>query len=161
VTGIEELPTVEPPPAESIGWQFAAVLAGIFAAVLVLVVIRKARAKPPALPPAEWARRELDRLERDHALERITALQIADRLALIVREFIEKRYGLQATKLTTEELGTELVASWPADQCESVREVLERCDRAKFAADSPEDQEIKALVARARGLVDASMSLPS
>jgi len=156
VTGIEEVPKVEPPPPESIGWQFAAMLAGIFAVVLLLVVVRKSQAKPPPLPPTEWAQRELDRLELDIAMKRITPLQAADRLALIVREFIEMRFGLQATKLTTAELIMEIAASWSTDQVELLREVLERCDRAKFAADSPEDQEAQHLMKGARRIVAAS-----
>ena len=158
VTGIEELPTIEPPQPETTGWQFMAVLGGIFAVVLIGAIIRRSRAKPPPVPPGEWAGRELDRLERDRALERISSLVAAERLAAILREFIEIRHGLSATKLTTAELLAECAkANWSADRTAPLAEILERCDRAKFAGDAPDAERILAMVNRAREWVVAQL----
>ena len=151
VTNIEELPIVQPPPPGTVGCQLIAVLGTIFACVLIAAFIRKSRQKPPPLPPGEWAARELDRLERDHALERIDGVQAADRLVAILREFIERYYGLPAKKLTTAELLIECgKAAWPAERSKPVREVLERCDRAKFAVDAPDGPTMATLVYQSR-----------
>src|SRR5262249_47646727 len=133
VTGIEELPMIKP-PRDSMGWQFAATLGAIFFFVVIGVLVRRSRAKPPPIPPGQWANRELDRLERDHAMGRVTNLAAADRLASILRDFIERRFGILATKLTTAELLVACTqADWPAERTEPLGEVLDRCDRAKFA----------------------------
>jgi hypothetical protein len=159
VTGIEPLPTVVPPEPESIGWQFAAVLGCIFAAVLIVVLIRKSRSKPPPVAPGEWAESELDRLERNHALERIAGFQAADRLAAILREFMERRFGLSATKLTTAELVVEFgKASWPVERNEEIQRILERCDLAKFAGEPPETQDLQVLLNDSRRFVTQSIS---
>jgi hypothetical protein len=160
VTGIEELPTIAPPPPEAVGWQFIAALGAIFASVLIAVLIRKSRAKPALAPPREWAARELDRLERDYALERITGVQAADRLAAVLREFIERHFSLPARKLTTAELLSECGrAGWPAERVEPLGEILERCDRAKFAGDAPESAEMMTLLNRSREWI-AGLGLP-
>jgi hypothetical protein len=109
-----------------------AVLASVFAAVLVMALIRKWRAKPPPLPPGESAARELDRLDADLAAGRATGSVAADRLAAVLRGYVERRYGLPAAKLTTAELLAACEqAGWPAGATAELRELLERCDRAK------------------------------
>jgi hypothetical protein len=159
VTGIEELPTVPPPPPESFGWQFAAILGAIFFSVLVGVLIRKWRAKPPPAPPGQWAAREFARLERDLALERLTNLAAADRLAAILREYIESRHGLAATKRTTAELLSACTgADWPPERTRPLGEILDRCDRAKYAADPPTDPI--ALINQAREWLRSAESPP-
>ena len=64
VTGIEQLPPIAPPPPETIGWPFVAVLASVFAAVVSIVLVRRSRATPPPPSPGEWARRELAQRQR-------------------------------------------------------------------------------------------------
>jgi hypothetical protein len=138
-TGIETLPPIPTSPADASGWWFLAIPVSIFVAVLVVVVVRRLRAVPPPVPPREWAERELDRLERDAGLERISPREAADRLAGILRQFTEGRFGLPATRLTT----VELVAACEAndeigDHTPPLRSLLEACDRAKFAGDVPD-----------------------
>ena len=151
VTSIEELPKLPAVHSESTVWWFLTCLGAVFATVLVFALIRKSRKKPEPVPPGDWAARELDKLERDHALERIAGLQAADRLAAILREFIERRHGLSASKHTTPELLGECVqAKWPAERIGALREVLERCDRAKYANEAPHLDEMLALIGRSR-----------
>jgi hypothetical protein len=150
VTKIEELPITPPPPPEAVGWKMAVVLGSVFAAVLVAVLIRKARAKPPPLPPGEWAVREFDRVDVS------AGRAAADRIAAVLREYIERRHGLTATKLTTTELliGCE-AAGWPVVRTAPLGAVLECCDRAKFAGDVPGMTETAELVSQARTWVTA------
>ncbi|HXD88229.1 MAG TPA: hypothetical protein VN641_17200 [Urbifossiella sp.] len=144
VTGIEELPAVPAPQPQAAGWPFIAVLASIFAAVLVGAVIRRWRREPPPLPPGEWALRELGGIDPE------SGLLAADRLAAILREFIERRDGLSAPHLTTTELLAECAkADWSQERTAPLRELLERCDRAKFAGDIPDAAEMETLRSRA------------
>jgi hypothetical protein len=144
VTGIEELPALPTPRPQAAGWPFIAALASVFAAVLVGAVIRRWRRQPPPLPPSVWAIRELGRIDS------AAGLQAADRLAAILREFIERRDGLPAPHLTTTELLAECaMANWPQELTDPLRELLDRCDRAKFAGDVPYAAEMESLRSRA------------
>ncbi|MDB5309085.1 MAG: hypothetical protein JWO38_3287 [Gemmataceae bacterium] len=159
VTGIEDLPPVTPPNPAVVGWQMAAGLGSVFATMVVVVLVRRARAKPPPLPPGEWAVRELDRLDRALAAVGVTGGDAADRVAAVVREFVERRHGLPAPKLTTTELLVECEgAAWPVERTEPLREILVRCDRAKFAGDVPDAVEAGALVDTARCWIMAAGS---
>jgi hypothetical protein len=69
-------------------------------------------------------------------------------LADVLRTFVERRYGLPATKRTTGELSAAESAV-----AGGVVPVLERCDLAKFAAAPPTADECRELLARARAVV--------
>lgn len=147
VTGIEQLPPAPPGNPDEPGWVVAGFwLVGV-AAVLLTVLVRRAFRKPPPLPPGEWASAAFDRLERDGTSGR----ELADRLADVLRGFVERRFGLPASKLTTAELIAEGErAGWAADTTAELRTVLERCDRAKFAGETPDEKEAAELLGRAR-----------
>lgn len=150
ITGVEELPA--PEPAD--GWRSAGV-AGLTAAVLALaawLLWRGRRRSTPALPPDQWALRELTRLgeplpqaERCHTL-----------LAEIVRRYLELRFGFQAPRQTTPEF---LNAARQAPLLTSAQqallgELLSQCDLVKFARSEPEPQDCRAALARARAFVE-------
>ena len=107
---------------------------------------------------AVWQRRAAERRRVtawDRAMRRLEALAArglpapdeADawyvELSDIVRRYIEDQYGVRAPELTTEEFLQEARRS--ADLSGARRELLsaflERCDRVKFAAYSPEQRE--------------------
>lgn len=159
ITGIETLPPLAPPDPGDVGWKVAAVLGAVFALVVAAALMRRWRAKPPPLPPGEWAERELARLEADLAEGRATTAAAADRTATILRGYIERRYALNATKLTTAELlASAEEAGWPADSAGELREILERCDRSKFAGVVPDAAESASLMGRSRDWVKATSS---
>jgi hypothetical protein len=142
VTGIEELP---PPPSDNAvslsPWWGIAVVAMAGAGVLFV----RLRRKVPPVPPHEWALGMLDHLEQSEAAE---TEQVA-LLASIVREFIERRFGIAATKLTTQELLATTTA-WPAEHGESLQQILDVCDRAKFAGDVPDAAVCRELLTQCR-----------
>src|SRR5205823_12908527 len=119
----------------------------LFAAAVLAALRRRWREKGRMLPPGAWAAAEFDRLGR----ERVTGGELAERLAAVLREFVERRYGLPAPKLTTAELLAEADrAGWPAESVAALRGLLERCDRAKFAGEAPAEAEGAELLGRAR-----------
>lgn len=157
VTGIEELPSIPPTPPDASGWPFVAGLVFVFAAAIAFVLMRKKRNVFPPVPPNTWAERELDRLERDRAMDRTDSRIAVDRLAAILREYVERRFAVPAPRFTTAELhAAALAAEWPAERSNPLRDLLEVCDRAKFAGESPDDS---ALIAVARVWIAAAKPL--
>ena len=59
--------------------------------------------EPPPVPPGEWARAALERLEADGLIESARFTEFFDRLSAIVREYVERRFGLMAPERTTDE----------------------------------------------------------
>ena len=147
VTPIEELPPVEPVEPGRVGWYVGGATTLLFAAAVLLALRRRWRERARALPPGAWATAELDRLGR----ERVSGGELAERVAAVLREFVERRHGLPASKLTTTELAAAAErAGWPAESVAVLRELLGRCDRAKFAGEAPDEAESAQLLARAR-----------
>jgi hypothetical protein len=158
ITGIEPLPEIPPKPLDASGWPFLAVLATVFALVVCIVLVRRRLAKTPPIPPTDWADRELARLE----VERIDTGLATERLAAIMREFVERRFDVSATRLTTAELLAACeAAEWPAERLAPLRDSLERCDRAKFAGDPPDAAGLQALIGSARAWVAAARPDPA
>ena len=156
VTGIEELPAPPVAPPDASGWGVLAGLGVVFVAVLAVALARKWRARRPTLPPGEWAGRTLAALARDSAAGRVGAGLVAERVAAVLREYVERRDGIAAPKLTTAELvaaGTSV--GWPADATAALQAILEQCDRAKFAGDVPDAAAAGDLLGRACGWVTA------
>jgi len=148
VTPIEELPPppIAPPPSPA--WWWAA--AGLLAAV-VAVAAWRARHRPKPVPPREWAAAAFDRLERDTA----SGAALVEGVAAVVRAFVERRFGIPAPKLTTQELLAAAEAGgWQVEQTDPLRGLLEECDRAKFAGDVPDDAGCRGLLARGREWVN-------
>jgi hypothetical protein len=151
VRGIEELPPVTPPQPEAVGWQVVAGLAGVFAVGLVVGLVRRWRAKPPAPPPGVWAWAELGRAAAE------PAGPATERVATALRGYVARRFGVPAPHLTTAELAA---APWPdgfpPEPVAALGDILAACDRAKFTADPPSAEAAAALVGLARHWVSAA-----
>ncbi len=145
VRGIEELPPIPPPPPEPVGWKLAAALGTVFAVGVVVGLVRRRWAKPPAPPPAVRAWAELDRAAGQPPGPAV------ERVAAALRDYAARRFGVPAPQLTTAELAA---APWPdgtpPDSVVAFADVLADCDRAKFAPDPPMAAAAAELIARAR-----------
>ena len=146
VTAVEDLPPLDVVPSrESRAWVLPAVAGVLVGAALVVAVLRLRRARP--VPPGEWARAALASVG--------TGPAAVERVAAVLRTFVERRFNLPATTLTT----TELLAAagqqgWPVEEAEPLRALLDECDRVKFAGDAPDDDGLRRLVAAAVQWVD-------
>jgi hypothetical protein len=132
VTPPEEVPPPPPPPESRavLPWVAGAVAV---ACVAVLLAARARRRKAKPVPPLEWALAELAKVEEGGA-------GAARRVSDVLRRFIELRFGIPATKLTTSELlAAAAQEGWPVEKADALRVVLDECDRAKFACDAPDD----------------------
>ena len=140
VTPPEDVPLPPSPvPATVPAWVFA--LGPVFVVLLMVVWVRRRR--PRAVPPAEWALAALAKLAAAGA----GGSEIAERVAAVLRTFVERRFLIPATTLTTAELSVATEKQgWAVEQAEPLGALLDECDRAKFAGDVPDDDGCRRLV---------------
>ncbi len=166
------LADIEPPVRQPLNWQLWAA-AGAGAALLLALVIwlwrrRKPAAPslPPPLPPAELARRELQRLLERQLPEHGQVKEFYAALSAIIRQYLERNFGIRAPELTTEEFLAELgrrpqggsvIAAYKGLRPEHrhlLRDFLIHCDLVKFACHQPEVDDIEMAVTICRRFID-------
>lgn len=153
---------VEPPAIPlSLKWPLLAAggllgLAGL--AVLVIYWLRRPAPAPPPVPPEERAYRELEWLLGQRYAEQGELKEFFFHLSRIVREYIERRFGLRAPERTTEEFLEELSRSdlLDAQFQRLLKRFLERADLVKFALYAPAPEEIEASFAAAKEFIAAT-----
>lgn len=167
ITDIRGLKPLER-PAPEIPWPWIAgggVLAAALAALLFLWLRRRSKGDESAAPP---------RPAHEVALERLAALARLDRtdpetvhrlhfeLSEVVRTYVEHRFGLNATDLTTEEIVVALprLPGLGGDTACRLRRFLVDTDRVKFADHRPMETEIEAAFERARTFVETTRPRP-
>ena len=132
VTGAMEAdPKRDLPPLswKLVGWIAAALVAilGLLALVVLLVKYLARRIKEHRMSPIERAWVELDRLLKKGLPGRGRYKDFYVELTMVVRRYIQHRYGIWAPHMTTEEF---LRAAKPSDE---LRRFLESADMVKFA----------------------------
>ena len=133
-----------------------------------IVVLRRHRALltpalEPELPPHVWALQELDRLHADDLFRHNKVQEFYFRLSDIVRNYIERRFGLMAPERTTEEFLREAhhhtVLSETHQQLLS--DFLTAADMVKFALYRPVAEEGNTAGQAARNFVEETTPTPS
>jgi len=149
-------------PAPVLSW-----VVGIFAIVLVLLGIslkwlRPKRPSPP-LTPAEQALRELDRIEGLGLAGPDESGWYPEEISSVIRRFLSERYGRPAQQQTTAEFFHSIgqTPDLSADLQKTLKELLERCDLAKFAALRTPPDECRRIAALARALVQQTSCVAS
>jgi hypothetical protein len=147
-----------PGPARWVWWTIAAaLLLAATAALLVARRWRRGRAAPatPPPPPHRWALDALDRLESRQLLDRGLVHEFYVELSGIVREYLERRFGLRAPERTTDEFLRELGASASLldEHKLLLAAFLRAADMVKFALVRPRAQESSEALQSARRLV--------
>lgn len=153
ITSIEELP--RDPPGYP-GWPW--LLASLGAAGVVIMFVwlwRRRRVLGIGLTPAEWARRELDRLLALGLPARGEGRRFHALLSNVLRHYIERRFALPARRQTTPEFFQTLAKDhqFTPEQQTLLRDVLDRCDLAKFAGVQPPLHECADLAKRVREFI--------
>ncbi|MBU4263325.1 MAG: BatD family protein [Proteobacteria bacterium] len=118
---------------------------------------RRLQPPPPPVPLHVAALTEIDRLLQEQGAGNDFALFYV-RLTLILRHYIEARFGLKAPEQTTEEFLESLRHSpvFSKEQKELLRDFLGRCDLIKFARIIPDRQEVDASIELCRDFIRAS-----
>ena len=130
---VETDPAKDLPP---LSWKLAGLAAGaLAAAAAVLAALHFAlravarRVRERRMSPAERARLELGRLLKRGLPGRGKYKDYYVELTLVVRRYVQRKYGLKAPHLTTEEFLSDQRFSGDA----SLREFLDSADMVKFA----------------------------
>ena len=141
----EIVPPVELPGLEPwVYWAMAGLLALAAGGYFFWRRRRLRQHFEPPLLPHQIALRELRKLQGDDLILKGQAKLFYLRLSLILRRYIEDRFGLRAPESTTEEFLADLGAdpTFVPRQKELLKQFLEHCDMVKFAEHSPTRDEI-------------------
>jgi hypothetical protein len=155
--------TLLPPREPLSAWVWLAIIGAMLAgsgaiAALVVWLRRRARRPPPPVLPEVWALRALGELVVADLLERGQAREFYYRLSEIVRVYVERKFGLAAPEMTTEEFLVALArdrGAVPYD-ADRLRVFLEACDLVKYAALYPRQEDAEHALGSARAFVDAT-----
>ena len=121
-----------------------------------------AAAAEPPLPPAEWAMRELDRLDADGLPARGEVDSFFVRLSGIVRTYIEGRFAIAAPDRTTQEFLREASrnATLAGENERELGAFLRTADMVKFAAARPADEACAQAMRSMRAFVERTAPRP-
>lgn len=153
-----QLPSVSKPPPlkpdRSLWWivGIAALLLGVLSVALWLMWGKK---PPPPLTPAEWAMRELERIEGLGLAGPDETGWYPAEISSVIRRYLSERYGLPAQQQTTAEFLHTMRQTPELSEAlqQTLKELLERCDLAKFAAMRTPPDECRRIAALARTVV--------
>ena len=168
LTGNEEPDTVlqaegtpvELPQEQAFPWK------SLVAALLALVLLGaggycflrwlRDRQPPPVIIPAHrWALDELDRLANSDLIARGDLHEYYFRLSAILRGYLERRFGILAPEMTTEEFVDYMRSDRALEERHrrSLGPFLESCDLVKFARHVPGRGDIDNAFGHARSFV--------
>jgi hypothetical protein len=109
------------------------------------------------LPPHVWAYAELQKLLERRVSDATEVAPFFSDLSRIIKLYLGGRYRVDLLELTTAEtLPRLLEVGIPDEPLRIARELLERCDRVKFARELPEAVLCRACVDAAYRVVDAT-----
>jgi hypothetical protein len=161
-TDLQELRDVAPPedvPSnhEPAPWIKGAgfILGGLAILAAGFWIKRYWRRPAVNLPPDQWALRELDRLDWPGLIGSGKVEKLATLVSEICRRYLDRRYQLNVSSLTTAEFLANQQRDLPLspEQQTLVRDLLEKCDLAKFARKPMLREEGQQLLDGARALV--------
>lgn len=135
-TAIRDIKPLEAIPQGRWGWWFAgAALPIVGAAGFLLWRRRRGKVQLPELPAHEAAYQALNSLRELDLADAAAVRRYCFLLSEILRAYVEQRFGLNATDLTTPEIVVRLgdLRRVSADDKDRLRRVLDATDRVKFA----------------------------
>ena len=142
-------------------WIGAAVLVAALAIAALIGALRRRaprRNQVPSSPPHEVAFAALDELRGFDFEDRAVVRRFFFRVSAVIRAYVEARFELNATDLTTEEIIARLgsVADLDADHGRDLQRFLIDTDQVKFAHREPTPAEIEATYESALQFVEST-----
>ncbi len=155
-----------PLPAPKATWPRVLALAGalVIAAAALWLAVRVFRgrcATGDGLSPRAWAMAALDALAQPAWQQSERQREYHYRLTEVLREFVERQFGLRASKMTTREF-LRAVASGAAPQGfpeDTFGEVLHTSDAVKYAGAACSPEDAANVLTQARGIVQRCAAL--
>jgi hypothetical protein len=161
---IRDIKALRPPPP---AWSWGAMAAGGGAlGVLALAALwwwwsQRERVEPPPPPAHEVAYAALDALRDVDASDLEAVRRWYFDISEVLRTYVEGRFGLNATDLTTEEILGRMseLDQLTAEQRSQLQGFLLDTDQVKYAAMPPTEAGIERSYERALGFVEATAQL--
>ena len=161
--GFASAPPAPPPP-----WRWIALTLAIVAAVLLVIwaVRRKLRSRPVVLPPPTPAHIVAQGAWADARAQITDDHPLAVRLSMVLREYIEARAGLPATRATTTEILQHFEhhgfggRAFDIEARMRVQRILDATDRLKFAREGGGEVFFSSLDKDFEGIIDATRPQP-
>jgi hypothetical protein len=161
----EDIRDIRGPKAVTESWMIPAVLAGAIVVALCGYIIWRRRHREAPLRNLTLAEKTLERLEETRPLMNpATAREFGIAASEVIRNYIEKRFGVIATQQTTEEfLQTLLQGSNEtlARHRSLLAQFLQQCDFVKFAGASLAIADMESLFQSARSFVLETSETPA
>jgi hypothetical protein len=147
-------------------WKWIACTVALAAAGIGFWVWKKRRSRSlahvPSLPPHETALAALNALRGISFSDPQQARMYFFSVSEILRTYIEGRYGLNATDLTSEEIlsNVSLRHDVPREQRHHLRDFFMHTDAVKFASADPTEQRIHTTYEQALSFVENTLPQP-
>lgn len=163
IRGIKPLRTIQRPAP----WLW--IVLGLAAAAVLGVVVwlywryrSRRREQVPRVPPHELAFAALEALRGVDFNDPVAVRRFYFQLSAAVRAYVEGRFGLNATDLTTEEIvrGLPQLTDLDAEQNAVLKSFLMDTDQVKFAHHAPSEGEIESAYERALSFVETTQLVP-
>lgn len=161
----DELRTLAMPPPVDLPrpwprfWPAYVALGAIAVLALAAFLLARRRRRESAevmIPAHEWARRMFAGLIADDLLAQDRAQEFFYRISGIVRGYIERRFGLTAAEMTTEEFLSAATsdARFPRHHTTALDPFLRACDLVKYAKHQPRLSDADESLRAAQGFVE-------
>lgn len=163
IRGLKPLRRVQR-PAPWLWIVVALASAGLLGALLWLYLRYRSRRQEqaPRVPPHELAFAALETLRAVDFDDPVAVRRFYFQISEAVRTYVEGRFGLNATDLTTEEIirGLPQLSDLDAEQNAVLKSFLMDTDQVKFAHHAPSEGEIESAYERALSFVEATRPVP-
>lgn len=133
-------------------YALAAVAIGIFA---VWFLLRHKKKPTPVVDPNRMTLLSLEALRGVSPRDRVSAERLQTQLSMVLRRWVEVRWGIRATDMTTEEIAAhvEMRSALGVDRAAVLVDLLAFADRVRFAGVEATGPEHMVSVERAQALV--------
>lgn len=165
---LADIKTIVDPPSPNRTWAWAG--AGVAAAVLLAaalwLMLRKRapiEVEPIRRAAHELAIERLDALIRSGLLEQANFKEFYAGASLILRRYIEDRFGMHAPKQTTDEFlaASKVSLALSREDVAGLENFLRACDEIKFAAGAATRAQAEATAGAVRDFVERTRSMES
>lgn len=121
-------------------WAVAGVVAGaIFLLFLMFQLVKKYWLQKKPIDPRTWALQQLYAINPEHV---VISKEFYTQILLIMKHYLDTRYGLQSASKTDSELGDYIAAQGPQGWVPAIKHIAQRSVTIKFAQENTEKDNL-------------------